>query len=245
MAAQPELGSIFNEDYLYFFADRLDETKAERDADLVWERAQLRPACAVLDLGCGTGRLANRLARRGATVTGLDATELFLRIAVDEAARMGVSVDFREGDMRLVDHRDCFDAVVLWRAFGYFDDDENLRVLARTHRALRRRGRLVMELNQRSATLRNPQPLIVIEKDGDLLVERNAFDPTSGQSTIERTVTRGGVERQSTSFQRLLDFTELRGWLHDVGYENVEALDGEGNTLTIDSPRMTVIAQRP
>lgn len=39
----------------------------------------------VLDLACGHGRIANRLASRGARVVGLDATALFLSLAREKA----------------------------------------------------------------------------------------------------------------------------------------------------------------
>ena len=48
----------------------------------------------VLDLACGHGRIANRLAQRGAQVTGLDATPLFLEQARRDAAERGVEVDY-------------------------------------------------------------------------------------------------------------------------------------------------------
>jgi 2-polyprenyl-3-methyl-5-hydroxy-6-metoxy-1,4-benzoquinol methylase len=51
----------------------------------------------VLDLACGHGRIANRLTQRGARVTGLDATPLFLEQARRDAAARGVEVDYVSG----------------------------------------------------------------------------------------------------------------------------------------------------
>jgi SAM-dependent methyltransferase len=77
----------------------------------------------VLDLACGHGRIANRLAARGARVTGLDATPLFLDLARRDANARGVDVDYLEGDMRTLPWTGRFDRVVNWfTAFGYFDD---------------------------------------------------------------------------------------------------------------------------
>lgn len=78
------------------------------------------------------GRIANRLASRGATVTGLDATPLFLERARRDAAARGIAVTYVEGDMRTLPWRAQFDAAVsLFTAFGYFGDDENRAVLGR------------------------------------------------------------------------------------------------------------------
>lgn len=71
-----DFDQAFDEDYLYFYGGRLAESASEADA--VWRLLELEPGMKVLDLACGHGRIANRLAERGAQVTGLDATALFL-----------------------------------------------------------------------------------------------------------------------------------------------------------------------
>jgi len=52
----------------------------------------------VLDVGTGTGRAAIGLAKRGARVTGVDASAEMLRVAEDRAADAGVGVTFAVGD---------------------------------------------------------------------------------------------------------------------------------------------------
>ena len=91
--------AIFDDDYLYFFAEALEE-RADEETDLIWRLLGLEPGMDVLDLACGHGRIANRLAERGARVTGLDRTPLFLEVARRDAAARGVEVDYVEGDMR-------------------------------------------------------------------------------------------------------------------------------------------------
>ena len=52
----------------------------------------------VLDLGTGTGRAAMALARRGAIVTGVDASSEMLSVARRRAAHENLSIEFSEGD---------------------------------------------------------------------------------------------------------------------------------------------------
>ena len=53
---------------------------------------------AVLDLGCGTGVFARELARRGATVIGVDLTESMLAKAIGLEKAEPLGIDYRQGD---------------------------------------------------------------------------------------------------------------------------------------------------
>ena len=70
----------------------------------------------VLDVGTGTGRAALLLARGGAHVTAVDASEEMLAIGRERAAHDLVSVKFQIGDAHALDFKDrSFDAVVCFR----------------------------------------------------------------------------------------------------------------------------------
>jgi ubiquinone/menaquinone biosynthesis C-methylase UbiE len=90
---------VFDEDYLYFYEPRLTEA-SEGDVETIWRLLELGPGMEVLDLACGHGRIANRLAERRTRVAGLDATPLFLDRARRDATALGVEVEYAEGDMR-------------------------------------------------------------------------------------------------------------------------------------------------
>ncbi len=67
----------------------------------------------VLELACGTGRIAIPLAASGASVTGGDISETMLARARAVAAERGVVIDFHALDMRAFDLGKRFDAVVV------------------------------------------------------------------------------------------------------------------------------------
>src|SRR5690606_38711568 len=120
--------------------------RSDAGAALIEGLLGLRPGERVLDLACGTGRIAVRLAERGARMTGLDRSALFLEHARRAAEQRGVAVDWVEGDVRELDDVERFDAVVHWfTSFGYFDDARNRDVLCRIRRSLRPGGRLLLE----------------------------------------------------------------------------------------------------
>jgi len=78
---------------------------------------------AVLDVGTGTGRGALALARRGARVTGVDASAQMLDIARRRAIEARLSIDWREGDAhRLAFDDRSFDAAVSLRVLMHTPD---------------------------------------------------------------------------------------------------------------------------
>jgi SAM-dependent methyltransferase len=70
-------------------------------ADLpLWEELAGPEASDVLDLGCGTGRVAIRLAQQGHRVTGLDLDPAFMAETAARALAHGVDVETVEADAR-------------------------------------------------------------------------------------------------------------------------------------------------
>jgi ubiquinone/menaquinone biosynthesis C-methylase UbiE len=77
----------------------------------------------LLDVGTGTGRAAIALAKRGAIVTGVDASAEMLTVARRRAEAAGARVDFQEGDAHGLSYADrSFDAVVCLRVLMHTPD---------------------------------------------------------------------------------------------------------------------------
>jgi SAM-dependent methyltransferase len=244
---EPEFDTtgLFDEDYLHFYAERTNLERSAAETDLIWRLLALEPGMEVLDLACGHGRIANRLAERGCRTTGLDITAHFLRQARQDAENRGVTVDYRHGDMRVLPWTNKFDRIVNWfTSFGYFDDAGNRRVLTETARALRPGGLLAIELNNFAWLLRNFQRTVVVDRDGDLLLDRTELDLSANRNVVHRTMIRDGRRRDVRFFVRLFTFTELQTWLHDAGFSQVAAYGEDGGPLSLESRRMIVTAAR-
>jgi SAM-dependent methyltransferase len=77
----------------------------------------------ILDVGTGTGRVAILLARGGANVTAIDASDAMLAVARQRAAADGVSVRFQSGDTHALEFADrSFDVVVSLRVLMHSPD---------------------------------------------------------------------------------------------------------------------------
>ena len=241
-----DVEGLFDEDYLYFYEPVLSDDRSDAEAELIWRLLDLQPGMRVLDLACGHGRIANRLAERGCQVTGLDATALFLERARRDAARRNVTVDYVTGDMRSLPWSQRFDRVINWfTAYGYFDDAGNRQVLAEIAEALVPGGVVGFDLMHRDWLIREFQPdRVAAERDGDLMIDRTRLDPLTSRAYTERLVLRGGRTRRVRFFVRLFAFTELRDWLTAAGFTAVNGYGDDGASLTPGSRRLIVTGER-
>jgi ubiquinone/menaquinone biosynthesis C-methylase UbiE len=112
----------------------------------------LEPTAAVLEIAPGPGYLAIELARLGPwSVTGLDISRSFVRIASENAARAGVNVTFLHGNAAAQPFAsDSFDFVVCRAAFKNFADP--IGALAEMHRVLRPGGKALIIDMRKDAT---------------------------------------------------------------------------------------------
>jgi SAM-dependent methyltransferase len=124
--------------------DHRDEAEAEQLVDLIQREINPSPTAHILDVGCGRGRHARALARRGYRVTGIDLSETAIAEARSTAGdeRLDGTATFQVGDMRDPVCDACADGVVnLFTSFGYFHDDaENEQALRAMATALRPGG---------------------------------------------------------------------------------------------------------
>jgi ubiquinone/menaquinone biosynthesis C-methylase UbiE len=135
---------------------------AETQERVLADFARVAAGDRVLDVGTGTGRAALALAARGASVTGVDASDEMLKVAAERAAARGIPVEFRPADAHALPFDDrAFDVVVSLRVLmhtpGWRTSVAELCRVARTrvvidypalasaaalHAAARRLGRL-------------------------------------------------------------------------------------------------------
>jgi SAM-dependent methyltransferase len=241
VAVGPE---VFGEDYLYFYETWLTPEWDERQAELVWRMLELERGEDVLDVACGHGRIANRLAGRGAVVTGLDVDPFFLAKAREAAS----GATFVLGDMRALPFADAsFDAALLWfTSFGYFDDDGNRRVLRELCRVLRPGGRAAVELQNLPRMLATFQQQSFVRRGADVMLdEHKEFDEEARTMETTRTYLRDGKVREIHYRVRCFLPDELRDWLLAAGFERVELLGADGEPFTPESRRVIAVARAP
>ena len=109
----------------------------------------VEPGDRVLDVGCGTGKLALLCARRGAQVIGIDASEPMLEVARNQAAAEGLAerAEFLWLDASELTERfpsGSFDVIICSLVLSELSERAQRRLLAACQTLLAEGGRLII-----------------------------------------------------------------------------------------------------
>lgn len=133
-----------------------------KEVDFVEKEINHNKKIKILDIGCGTGRHAIELAKRGYSVTGVDLSESMIKKAGENAAKEDLDIDFRKADARNLPFEKDFDLVIMIceGAFPLMETDEmNFQILQNAAKALKSDGKLIF------TTLNGLYPLFHSVKD--------------------------------------------------------------------------------
>jgi SAM-dependent methyltransferase len=216
----------------------------------------LAKACGprVLDLGCGTGRLAIPLCRSGKQVTGLDAMLTMIDHARRKAA--GLPIRWVDGDFRNFDLGGTYDlAISCAHAFqSLLTEDDQRRFLACVARHVMPGGVLAFDS-------RNPSPHHLefpvrethwqsfVDPAGDTVDSSGSqhYDPSTGLMRYEivRTNRRTGGRETAHITIKFTPLTHLREVLPAAGFA-VEQVYGTHlrDPWTPEAPETVIVARR-
>jgi len=121
--------------------DRISQTMEKLGLDVL-DRLELRGDEAVLDAGCGSGRITQTLIERlpRGRVIAIDESPSMIAAARE---RLGPDADLRIGDLLDLELEEPVDAILSTATFHWIKDHE--RLFARLHAALTAGGRLVAQ----------------------------------------------------------------------------------------------------
>lgn len=195
------------------------------EVDFLLELFQLPPASTILDIGCGVGRHAIELAKRGYKVTGVDISAGMLAQARKNAKAASVEVEWVHSDATLFRANKTFDAVICLceGAFGLFnlgDDPEahSQAILANVSAALKPGALFVL-------TTLNPYSKIRQFTQDDIRSGR--FDPVSMVELEDETMEVAGGKTMRLQYEdRRLFPSELKWLMREVGLKQLHVWGG-------------------
>ena len=185
------------------------------DQHVAWMHNQVlhgRPA-RILDLGCGPGLYACRLARLGHDCTGIDFSPASIAYAAEQAAKNSLACRFRLQDIRSADYGEGYDlAMLIFGELNVFRPADAELILRKAHRALAPGGILLLEPHTFEAVQQigrqtpawRSRPSGLFSARPHLVLEENVWDAVAQAATTRYYVVdaaTGEVIRHAQSFQ--------------------------------------------
>lgn len=212
---------------LAYSYDRLtNDVDYDATVDFYWEilkREGLHPRTAV-DLACGTGSVALRLAEKGLKVTAVDMSEEMLTVAAQKAqAAANPPVFVRQRIQALALPRGVDLAVCALDSLDYITDPADcLEAVRRVYRALNPGGCFIFDVNT-PEKLRAMDGQVFLDEDENVYcVWRGEFDEKTnicsyGMDLFQR---RGSLWRRSFEEHREYAYSreQLTGFLKQAGF---------------------------
>ena len=116
------------------------------ECDFIEQEMKQDKALKILDIGCGTGRHAIELTKRGYRVTGVDLSENQIIRAKEKAQEAGLAIDFRTQDARNLPFDSEFDLAIMLCEGGFSlmeTDEMNFEILKNATKVLKSKGKLI------------------------------------------------------------------------------------------------------
>lgn len=130
-------------------ASRKPET-IDRSVDWLVRTLGLAPGASLLDLGCGPGLYASRLAQAGFRVTGVDYSHRSIAYAKTYAANHRLDITYRYQNYLDLDDESLYDAAFLiYGDFCPLSPEQRSKLLANIRRALKPNGHFVLDVSTR------------------------------------------------------------------------------------------------
>ncbi|HEY7623764.1 MAG TPA: methyltransferase domain-containing protein [Candidatus Limnocylindria bacterium] len=237
----------------------LDHAPLEAGPDVEWfVGLARRTGGPILELGCGTGRIAVPIAQDGLEIVGLDRSGAMLERAERRARRANVEVRWVEGDMRAFSFNEAFALVfVAFNSFLMLDPSDRWACLARVREHLAPRGRVAIDVFQ-------PDPALVAGLDGGVIDEWERADTETGRAVHKFSSSRanvdgvtqriwydevlpdGGVRRiTGTTTLHYLYRRESELLFSEAGFK-IETMHGDydGNPADASSRKLLIVAKR-
>ena len=232
-------------DETYLLSELPSDAETEEEVAFIVDVLDLQPGAVVLDLCCGQGRHGQLLAAQGVKVIGVDSSEFLLKNVAKSAAHLHVV----KGDMRHIPIQGgCDVAINLYTSFGFFEEEDNRRVLREVASTLKPGGKFLLDYWNPYAVLQlNHTRNWWWVSDALLALAVVEYDAAAGYLSDYRTIVElsTGEVRDLVNRVRFYFPMELQSLLAEVNLK-VCALYGDfdHSPFTLESRRMITIAEK-
>ncbi len=220
---------------------------SDAEVELLIRLGRVTSGSRVLDIPCGQGRHAIRLAEAGADVIGVDASSTMLERAMRDAEGRRVQVIWIHSDMRQFEAATPFDVTIcLGGSFGYFGRNGDQDFLGTLWHALKPGGILALDMPSFEYIRARHNPRHESSHSHQHVIQQRHLDPETGAARIDViTVSRRGRTPRAY-YQQLYRTDEVQEMLASCGFEILEALEAsEVPEYRTNVGHVLLVAYRP
>ena len=226
------------------------------ECDFIEKEINYNKSLKILDVGCGTGRHAIELTKRGYSVTGIDLSESQLKRAEEKAAEHNLEIDFRKEDARYLSFDNEFHLVIMLCEGGFplmETDEMNFDILQGASKALKEEGKFIF------TTLNGLFPLFhsvknFLEKAGDeghATYDQHSFDlMTFRDHNVTHIEDDSGNKINLECNERYYVPSEITWLLKSLGFKAIDIFGARlgafnrSDNLTTEDYEMLVVADK-
>lgn len=226
------------------------------ECDFIEKEIGFDKTLKILDVGCGTGRHAIELTKRGYSVTGIDLSESQLERAREKTESEGLKIDFLQHDARNLPFKNVFDVAIMLCEGGFplmETDEMNYEILQSVTIALKKECLFIFTtLNGLFPLYHSVEQFCASDsKEGNATYRSNSFDlMTFRDHNITEVVDDSGTNRVLQCNERYYVPSEITWLLKSLGYQKIEIFGARlgafsrSDRLTSEDFEMLVIARR-
>jgi 2-polyprenyl-3-methyl-5-hydroxy-6-metoxy-1,4-benzoquinol methylase len=226
------------------------------ECDFIEKEIDHNKATKILDIGCGTGRHAIELARRGYIVVGVDLSDSQLKRAREKASSQNLSIVFEKQDARTLSFVNDFDLVVMLceGAFPLMETDEmNFQILKNASIALKPKGKLIFTtLNGLFPLFHSVKEFLASQtQEGNATYGNNSFDlMTFRDHSMTHVEDDFGNKKELKCNERYYVPSEITWMLKTLKFKTIDIFGAKlgafsrTDTLSTEDYEMLVIAEK-
>jgi 2-polyprenyl-3-methyl-5-hydroxy-6-metoxy-1,4-benzoquinol methylase len=226
------------------------------ECDFIEREIGFNKSIKILDIGCGTGRHAIELSKRGYNVTGIDLSDSLLSRAKEKAKKQGLKLDFLKYDARDLPFNNEFHLVIMLceGAFCLMETDEmNYEILRNATNSLKEHGKLIFTtLNALFPLYHSVEEFCASNTGlGNATYRSNTFDlMTFRDHNITEVEDDGGNKKKLECNERYYVPSEITWLLKTLEYTNIEIFGAKlgafsrKDELTTEDFEMLVVAEK-
>jgi len=195
------------------------------EVDFIEKELNFNKSKSILDIGCGTGRHAIELTKRGYKVTGVDLSEAQLKRAKEKTKDVNLEIEFIQKDARELEFKNQFDMVIMIceGAFPLMETDEmNFKILQNGAKVLKENGKFIFTTLNALFPLSRVEEQVQNQNQSEMVFNNNRFNLMTFRTiSVLKITDDAGQEKEMVCNERYYCPSEITWYLKTLKFRDI------------------------